>query len=117
MVTPLFIELFGGLLLLGLIRVGFLYFSAGIKIKESNILKLDQRLYIKALNDYFRDPNNQKTKESVYYFGHSFYSHEYPVKERRNILEFIFNDFKDVDFQQKRKNLIKKDLQGKKMAA
>lgn len=116
MVTPLFIELFGGLILLGLIRVAFLYFS-GIKIKETNILRSDQRLYIKALNDYFRDPNNQQTKESVFYFGNSFYSHEYPDKERRNILEFILNDFKDFNFQKKRENLIKKDLKGRKMAA
>lgn len=116
MVSPLFIEIFGGLFLYGLFRIVLLYFFQR-KIRESNVYRIDQRLYMKALNDYYRDPNNPKIKETVLYFGHSFYSHEYPDKEKKNILELFLNDLKDYNPQKKREILIKKDLNGKKIAA
>jgi hypothetical protein len=116
MVSPLFIEIFGGLFLFGLFRIAFLYLLQR-KTRESNVHRLDQRLYMKALNDYFKDPNNQQSRDSVYFIGHSFYSHGYPNKKKKNILELVLDDLEESNPQKKRENLIKKDLNGKKMAA
>jgi len=116
MVSPLFIEIFGGLIFLALIRVAFLYLSKR-KTNKPMTLKMDQRLYIKALNDFYKNPDNLAAKESVYYFGHLYYAHEFPEVEKKIFFDFILNDPNVPSFKEKRDYLINKDLVGKKLAA
>jgi hypothetical protein len=116
MVSPLFIEIFGGLVFLALIRVGFLYPSKR-KTNELMTLKVDQRFYIKALNDFYKNPNNLSAKETVYYFGHLYYAHDFPDLEKETILDYVLNDLDIPNPKEKRDYLINKDLVGKKIAA
>jgi hypothetical protein len=113
MVSPLFIEIFGSLIFLTLIRAAVLYFAK----KKTNEHKMDQRLYIKALNDFYKNPYNLAVKNSVYYFGHIHYAHDFPDVEKKTILDFILNDPDIPSLKEKRNYLINKDLVGKKLAA
>ena len=80
-------------------------------------LKMDQRFYIKALNDFYKNPDNLAAKESVYYYGHLYYAHDFPKVKKKTILDFIFIDSDLSSFKEKRDYLINKDLVGKKLAA
>jgi hypothetical protein len=116
MVSPLFVELFGGLIFLAFARLGFIYLSE-LKIKESKNHKMEQRFYIKALNDFYKNPKDLTAKEAVFRLGHLFYSFEYPDKEKISLLEIILDDVSIQNPKEKREYLINKDLSGKKLAA
>ena len=80
-------------------------------------LKMDQRFYIKALNDFYKKPDNLAAKESVYHFGHLYYAHDFPDQKKDNILDYVLNDLNLPSSKEKRDYLINKDLVGKKLAA
>lgn len=116
MVSPLFIEIFGGLVFLAILRFGVLLFIQN-KIPLSKNYKIDQRFYIKALNDYFKKPQDLAAKESVFRMGHLFYSYDYPDREKKDLLELILDDTDIQNAKAKREYLISKDLSRKKMVA
>ena len=72
---------------------------------------------MKALNEFYQNPQNPSVKETVYRFGHQFYSHEFGEVDKNSILDKILNHLDTSRSREIRNHLIAKDLIGKKMAA
>jgi hypothetical protein len=103
MVSPLFIEVYGALIFLSLIRVGALY-SAN---------KEESQEFLKTL--YFKALENPNDAEKIYYFGNLYYSFEFP--DKRTFLDFVLNAFDSKKFHEIRLKLINMDRASKKLAA
>ena len=103
MVSPLFVEIYGALIFLSLIRVGALYTANKEESKE-----FFKTLYYKALE-------NPSNPEKIYLFGNLYYSFEFP--DKMTFLDFVLNDFDSKGFHEIRLKLINMDRTSKNLAA
>jgi hypothetical protein len=102
MVSPLFVEIYGALIFLSLLRVGALYSANKDESKE-----FFKDLYYKALEN--QDP------EKIYLFGNLYYSFEFP--DKKTFLDFILNNFDSKGFKEHRESFISQDLINKRKKA
>ncbi len=103
MVSPLFVEIYGALIFLSLLRVWALYSANNEESKE----------FLKTL--YYRALENPKDAEKIYFFGNLYYSFEFP--DKKTFLDFVLNNFDSKGFHEIRIKLINMDRIGKNLAA